>query len=212
MKKISIAVMDLITRQPFLEEAMSYGFLNLTSFAEYIQNHIGKEVGKPVSIHAIKMALSRMKNPKLTPSLQPISHSFAKVTTRRGLSIMTLVRSAKSIDIVTNYMMEKRRKESQFFTMVEWVNEIDIIFQTSDAPSLYERFPQSMQILTVNDLGLISCELSDAEISTPWLFYRVTKRLAFHGVNIIQVLSTYHELGVIVSEKDIKQAVNLLLD
>lgn len=32
MRKISEIITEVITRQPFLEEAMVYGFLNLTAF------------------------------------------------------------------------------------------------------------------------------------------------------------------------------------
>lgn len=111
-----------------------------------------------------------------------------------------------------NFMIERRKDTKGFFTMIEWVHEIDIVFETDDLSVIQERFPQSIRILTVSWLGLISWELSDVEISTPWLFYSVTKRLAFHGVNIIQVLSTYHELGIIMQEADIKKGIGVLLD
>ena len=59
MKKISSILESLILTQPFLEDALLYGYLNLTAFAEYVQPHIQKELEKNVSTHAIKMALSR---------------------------------------------------------------------------------------------------------------------------------------------------------
>ncbi len=210
MKKISDIITDIVTRQAFLEEALSYGFLNLTAFAEYIQKQVEKEASKPVSVHAIKMALSRMK---IWENLVPPSQTrFSKISTRTGLSIMTLVRSLRSIELVTQFMTERKRDTKGFFTMIEWVHEIDIIFEGDMLDALQTKFPQNLQMLTVSWLWLISLELSDMEISMPWLFYTVTKRLAFHGVNIIQVLSTYHELGIIMRVGDIKQGVNLLLD
>jgi hypothetical protein len=39
----------------------------------------------------------------------------------------------------------------------------------------------------------------------------VTKKLAFHDINIIQVISTYHELGVVVRDEDLKKTVTVLL-
>lgn len=210
MRKVSDIIADMIMRQAFLEEALNYNFLNLTAFAEYIQNQVEKEAGKSVSIHAIKMALSRLKLPDSFPPCP--KSNFTKISTRTGLSIITLIRSPKSVEIVMNFMIERRKDTKRFFTMIEWVHEIDIVFETDDLSVIQERFPQSIQILTVSWLGLISWELSDVEISTPWLFYSVTKRLAFHGVNIIQVLSTYHELGIIMQEADIKRGIGLLLD
>jgi hypothetical protein len=43
------------------------------------------------------------------------------------------------------------------------------------------------------------------------LLYSVTKQLAFHKINILQLISTYHELGIIIAEKDIKATVTVLL-
>ena len=211
MRKISEIIQSIVSEQVFLEEALHFNFLNLTAFSEYILPYVQKETHKEVSIHAIKMALSRMQKPEGWAYMKQYA-PFQRVTTRRGLSILTLSRSPKSIEIVTNLMSERRKRDTKFFTVVEWLNEIDIIFESINMSIIQEKIPQSLQILMVSWLSLVSCELSDAEISTPWLFYRVTKKLAFHGINIIQVLSTYHELGIILNEQDTIKAFTVLLD
>ncbi len=63
MKKLSTILSDIIIGKPFLEEAIANNYLNLTAFSEYIQPYIQKELQKDVSIHAIKMALSRFARP-----------------------------------------------------------------------------------------------------------------------------------------------------
>lgn len=144
MIKISAIISEIVMRQPFLEEALNYGFLNLTAFAEYIQNQVEKDVEKPVSIHAIKMALSRMRIPgNISTGHQA---RLTKLSTRLGLSIMTLVRSPRSIDLVTNFMVEGKKDTKGFFTMIEGLHEIDIIFETSDMGILQEKFPNNIQI------------------------------------------------------------------
>ena len=74
------------------------------------------------------------------------------------------------------------------------MSEIDIIFVSDMYLLLQNRIAVSLQTLLVQDLGLVSLHLSEQEIAKPGLFYHVTKKLAFHGINIIQILSTYHEL------------------
>ena len=210
MKKISEIIEQVIVTQPFLEEALAFGFLNLTAFAEYIRPYIERESQKSLSVHAIKMALSRMEKPKNIREKIP-KRSFHNMSTRIGLSIMTLPRSSKSVEIVTGCMIETRRKNDHFFTMIEGIHEIDIIYETSIHQHLLWQIPVSLQLLCVPDLALISIDLSDIEISTPWLFYSITKQLAFHNINIIQVLSTYHEFGIIVSVSNLKHAVSVLM-
>lgn len=64
MKKISDILGQVIGDQPFLEEALYHGFLNLTAFAEYIRPYVEETSQKTVSVHAIKMALSRLEKPE----------------------------------------------------------------------------------------------------------------------------------------------------
>lgn len=166
MRKISEIIEQVVVNQPFLEEALAFGFLNLTAFAEYIRPHVERESQKSLSVHAIKMALSRMERPKIIR--ETISHrSFHNITTRVGLSIMTLPRSSKSVEIVSGCMTEMRRKNDHFFTMIEGVQEIDIIYDTSIHEHLLCQIPASLQLLCVSDLALISIGLLDIEISTP---------------------------------------------
>lgn len=211
MKKLSTIVSEIILEKPFLEEAILHNYLNLTAFSEYIRPYIQKELQKDISVHAIKMAFSRFDDLR-DRQMSVYAHWLQKVSTRTNLSILTLARTPKNIELITQFMIEKKRSDKHFFTIIEWVHEIDIVFAHELMSSIEEKFPSHSRVLLVSGLGLVTGELSDAEISTPWLFYAVTKRLAFHGVNIIQVLSTYHELGIIVQEIDIKKALLVLMD
>jgi hypothetical protein len=64
-------------------------------------------------------------------------------------------------------MAEKKRSDKQFFTIIEGVHEIDIIFAYDLMSSIEEKFPQHSRVLLVSGLSLVMGELSDAEISTP---------------------------------------------
>jgi hypothetical protein len=210
MRKISDILEQVIGDQPFLEEAIYHWFLNLTAFAEYIRPYVQKESQKEISIHALKMSLSRLKKPTEMPHFS-VRIMPEQMSTRGWLSIMTIVRSPRSVEILAEYMIETRRKNIWFFTMVEWVSEIDIIFDSDMYLLLQNRIVVPLQKLLVQDLGLISFHLSEQEIAKPGLFYNVTKKLAFHGINIIQILSTYHELGIIVHSKDMKKTITVLM-
>jgi hypothetical protein len=166
MKKISDILIQMIGDQPFLEEALQYGFLNLTAFAEYIRPYVEQESQKMVSIHAIKMALSRLDRP--IEILVPLTRILPEqMSTRTGLSIITLMRSSRSVEILAECMIETRRKNSGFFTMVEGISEIDIILDMQISDLVATRISPSLPILIVHDLGLISFHLSESEISIP---------------------------------------------
>lgn len=211
MKKISSILESLILTQPFLEDALLYGYLNLTAFSEYIQPYIQKELGKDVSIHAIKMAFSRYHWVKNTVKNREKRNGFSKLSTRKWLNIITLSRTPKNLELTTQLLLNKR-KHKNFITIIEWSHEIDIVFEDELMEYIEGNFHGHSQLLMVTGLGLVSWTLSESEMNTPWLFYTVTKRLAFHDINIVQVLSTYHELWLLVREEDLKDAVLVLMD
>jgi aspartokinase len=175
-----------------------------------VQKDIEQEVQKEVSVHAIKMALSRYSKTQWA-NIWPRSftvHNFKSVT---NLVLTTCIRSPRSISLISGYMAERKKNDTCFFTMIEWVHEIDVLYDTKISEEMKTLIPQPLHILTLHNLAVISIHLSGSEIETPWIFYQVTKRLAFHGINIIQILSTYHELGVIIREEDMKKAIGVLL-
>lgn len=210
MKRISEAIREVVLRQPFLEEALRHGFLNLTSFSEYIRPSIEAETQKSVSVHAIKMALSRL--PRIGEAeVGKYTKIFQKISTCSNLSLLTLPRTQKHITMITELMIDRRAKLGRFFTLIEGIHEVDLIFASEESARIDVSIHHTLPTLRLDHLGLITCELENHEMMTPWLFYEVTKGFAFHGINIVQILSTTHELGVIIHETDMKQAMNVLM-
>ncbi len=211
MRKISEVITEVIMRQSFLEEALRYGFLNLTSFSEYIRPYVETETQKTVSVHAIKMTLSRIQK----KNLQEIGHrnsvKFQKISTCADLSLMTFARTPSNILMITSLMNERKEKASRFFTIIEWMHEIDMIFASEDRAMIDSHIHHTIPTLVLEHLWLVTCEVEDDEITTPGLFYEVTKGFAFHAINIVQMLSTTHELGIIVREEDMKRAMGVLM-
>jgi hypothetical protein len=100
---------------------MQYWYLNLTAFSEYIRPYLQKELQKDISVHAIKMALSRFdKLQNIRTSV--VSRWLQKISTRTNLSILTLARTPRNIELITQFMAEKKRSDKQFFTIIEGVH------------------------------------------------------------------------------------------
>lgn len=211
MRKISDVINDIVISQPFLEEALHHGYLNLTGFSEYIRPQVEKEAQKEVSIHAIKMALSRMNHPE-TLSPYDIHYSHGQINTMSGLNLMSILKSPNTQEIICKLHSLRWKELNSYMAITEGSREIDIFYDQSFSSVIEELVPMNLRILTLEKLSLCSLQLRDEEIYQKWLFYSVTKKLAFHDINIIQVISTYHELGVIVRDEYLKKAVNILLN
>ncbi len=201
---------DIVAWQPFLEDALQHGYLNLTGFSEYIRPYIEERTGKSVSAHAIKMTLSRMNHPEnLSPYKLRCSHN--QISTISNLNLMSILKSPHTREIIWKLQSLKQNELNSYFAITEWSREIDLFYDQTFSTILEEQLPENLRILAMKWLSLCSLHLRDEEIYQKGLFYSVTKKLAFHDINIIQVISTYHELGVVVRDEDLKKTVTVLL-
>lgn len=209
MRRISDALKDIVQDHPFLEEALHHGFLNLTGFAAYARPTVEKETGKKVSLHAIKMALSRLERPKALAE-RPARFLASRVTTLTGLSVMSVARSPAAMRKIHGLFGERARLDG-YCAVVEGGAEMDIVYDAAFRPLVRKAIPADLRVLEVEGLALCSLRLTDADLYRKGLLYEVTKRLAFHDVNIIQVISTYHECGLVVREEDLKKTVGVMV-
>ncbi len=52
--------------------------------------------------------------------------------------------------------------------------------------------------------------LTKEMINEVGLFYEISKRFAFYNINIIDVVSTYTELFIIIKKEDVKKSLEIL--
>ena len=62
----------------------------------------------------------------------------------------------------------------------------------------------------IDNLSSITIHLPKEVVYIPGVYYQVLKMLAWENINVIEVLSTYTELTVIVENKNINQAFSTL--
>lgn len=210
MIRVSEIIGDIVHNQPFLEDALHNNYLNLTGFAEYIRPFIEEKTGKSISTHAIKMALSRLERPTNLPPYN-VRYSYNQLNTTSGIILMSLIRSPKTEEKIQSLLSLGRKSLNHYLAVIQGSREIDVLYDDSFSQEIGLLIPQELQILKVQNLSLCSIQLKDDEIYQKWLFYSVTKKLAFHNINILQVISTYHELGVVVQSTDLKKTVTVLM-
>ena len=82
---------------------------------------------------------------------------------------------------------------------------------TADFDTLIEkRFGKEKLVAKFHNLSSITIRLPKEVVYIPGVYYQVLKRLAWENINVIEVLSTYTELTVIVENKDVDQAFSTL--
>jgi len=210
MVTISHIVQKAINDKIFILEAMNKGLISYGSLAKQIQPDIEEELGKPVKIHAIVMALRRYGDQlkKTRESLTFNYHSeiilkteICDISVRRSPTLFTklkrlydmvnfengdilnIIHGRCEVSIITN---ERYRETTNNLLMTEQINNVK------------------------KDLLLLTLTFSQDYVYTAGVMFRILRNLAWENINIYEIVSTDTELTFILHKHDAVKAYHIL--
>ncbi len=195
------ALTQVIKENNFIEDALYNDYLNLTWFAIYIKPYIDNKLQKQISISSIKMALSRYSYGWVASRKQKILLP-KDFYIKDNISIFYIENNCKNYQKILA-LYEKLEKQNSYFSFINWSREISVITNICN-PDIKD------YKLKLENLVIIWVYLPEDFLYQKWMFYHITKQLLFHNINIVEIVSTYTEISVIIDKKDLKTAFNAL--
>ena len=213
MLKVSLATEEIVSTSEFALQGLNNGCLNLSAYAKSIQPLVEAKTKKPVKLGSIIAALSRLAARKMESStaFTPQLDAYNLVS-RSGLAEIVYPKNAENQKLIGKLYGNARFTDSQFFVVTVGLGEISIITTEELASEIKSLFGVQKPKLFKTGLASLSMQTGDKVIETPNQFYSVIKQFALPQINIIEFVTTYTELSVILDQKDLKQAFNLLHD
>ncbi len=211
MISVSDALTEIIKSYPLIEEGLSRGIINYSAFAREIKPQIEKRLYKSVKEGAIVMALKRIsENLAKNRSKKARPVNLTDLTVRSNLCELTFQNSDTLPDKTGTLFSKISNEKDILCTLSEGVRETTFIISSEIASKTKEIFKEETLIAQINNLSSISIRLPKEIVYIPGVYYQILKILAWENINIIEVLSTYTELTVIVESKDVDLAFSAL--
>ena len=211
MITISEIVEKIIRKTPFLEESLNKKIINLSALARIIKPEIEKELYKEIKEGAIVMALKRLSN-RLSKKIDiaAVFKNSPDIIVRSNLIEYTLINSQTLIS-KHQKLLDIINSQKEFFgTITEGVFETTIIASSELKSSLEKIYQNEKVIFNLNNLSSITIKLPDENINTPGIYYFLLKPLTWEGINIIEVVSTSHEITLILEANNVDRAFTIL--
>ena len=203
---------QIILRTPFLEEGLSQGIINLSALSRKIRPQIEKKLLKPVSESAILMALKRLLPDIMSKSENmDINLKAGDITVRSGLTEFTYSKSGTLIENKMRLLDQIKSSGDFFVTITQGVHETTMIVNSSLKKRLEEIFRGETLIKKIDDLAAITIRLTGDMVYLPGVHYNILKQLAWHNINVIEVVSTYTEFNIILQKKEVDTSFSILL-
>lgn len=203
-------VEKIVKGSPFLEEGLNKKIVNLSALARIIKPEIERELDKKIENGAIIMALKRLSSRVDHKNTKKMFLNAPDIIVRSNLIEYTFANS-QSLISKHQQLFEAVGKQKEFFsTITEGVFETTLIASLELESSIRKIYQGEKIIITVNNLSSITVRLPKENIDISGMYYFILKPLAWEGINIIEVVSTSHEITLIFEEKNIDRAFSAL--
>ncbi len=213
MKATHILVEEIIKKSPFLEEALAEGIINLSSLSRQIKPEIDEITKHDVQIGAIVMALKRL-SPKFDPNLKikvkKVINKLGDITVRSRITYYTFRNSETIVDRQAELLKKIKGKKDTFFAFSQGVYETTIILSDSEHDDVDSIFKNESLIQETKGLSSLTIKLPSENADVSGIYYFILKKIAWEGINILDIISTMHEFTIIVDDDSIDRAFTIL--
>ena len=213
MQTISECVNRIICQKPFVSEALQKGIINISSMARTIKPEIEELLKKEVQVGAIIMALQRYSQEKeivISRKLRLCLNNISDVFVRSDLSEFTYKNSDNLFNLYILFVKKITLGNDVFFTFVHGVFETNYVISNSLNKPFRIAFKNENLIAFETELSSITLRLPKINVQTQGLYYYILQRIAWEGINIINIISTSNEFTIFVKDYDVENAFSVI--
>jgi len=208
---ISEIVKQIVIKSPFLEEGLSEGLINCSALARKLKPDIESKLYRSVQMSAIIMALSRFsQNLTITNEkndrLRDVLSNINDISLRSHLTVFTFV---KSMTITAKKVKLSEVLFKNPYCFIEIMDGIyeNVFYVSSEIESEFsDIFLGESLTSKIENISAITIRIPREAIDVPGVYYVILKKLAWDGVNIIDIMSSFTELTIFVDSKNVNSA------
>lgn len=210
MISVSDALNKIITSYPLIEEGLSRGIINYSAFAREVKPRIEKQLYKPVSEGAIIMALKRISEGLIKERSNQVDINLTDLTVRSNLTEFTFTNSGSLADKQRKLFNQMEDKKDVLCAVSQGIRETTFITSADASLAVEKIFSNETRIAKIVHLSSITIHLPEETVEIPGIYYQILKMLAWEKINIVEVISTYTELTIVLDNKDVDRAFSVL--
>lgn len=196
--------------EPFLQEALSRKIVNYGALGMELRPKIERELGHEIKISAIAMALHRYAEKQRLVRKVPGFELHSEIMLRTGLVDITLARSGTLINKIRQLFSRENMSHGDFFNIIWGTQEVGVITDEKHLGEARNVFGEERILNVEMDLVAISMTFEKDFFYSPGAIARVTHELAWHHINLFEVISTMTEFTVLVKKMDAMRAFDIL--
>lgn len=213
MNTIRGSIEKHINRSPYLRDALAEGIINVSSLARWLHRDVEADLRKEVSVDAVFMALKRFAAalPVAVDSGVDKAGAIGDIALRAGLVQLTLAGSDRLQSTLAQAMNHARSSSTDFYAMTKALHETTITASAGLADVIEPWLENERVTARRDELTALALQRKSSDLTRAVRALELPLRqLSWNGVAAVDVISTTHELIVIVQDSDVGVAVEVL--
>ncbi len=212
MRTIPDIVQFLIRKSPFLEEGLNAGVINHSALARLIKKEVEREAMKRVHSGAVIMAVNRLARSVQAKAKKQRSafRQAPDLILRLHLFEVTYANS-RAFLLKQVKLVERMSARPHFFlTVTRGINETTVIASREMKEYILTVCRGERLISRIDQLASITVMLPPGTALIPGAYSYILKALAWEGLNVVEVVSTFNEFTLVLEDKNVNAAFSII--
>jgi len=208
MANITRITEQYIAEHPYIKDCLKKGLINYSSLARQIAAELG--VSLKENFDAILIACRRYKRKLKNESA--VENRILKILKQSKIEIKNkiLVVVIEKVHFSSILTIEKEIKAaSEPFNIIEGTNSITIITSEDFLELIRKTFRHNIIKESKNLIEVIIKSPKEIEL-TPGILHYIFSLFGEHGLNIVETMSCWTDTLLVIDEKDIAKAMEIL--
>ena len=204
----------LIHKEPFLVENIQNGLINISALARKLEPKLSKKVGKKLNVNAIIMTIKRMEIEEIKKSrpLKKQIKNIGDLTVKSGLIDYSFQNTPEFEKMSSKFSLKQLTDTKGFHTLCKGIHETTVII-SENLKSIFEKsLGEIPYISRQEDLASITIQLPKLNTEVSGLYHYLLGIITWRGISIVEVISTTHELTIILKEEHVSAALEALME
>jgi aspartokinase len=159
------------------------------------------------------MALKRLKptiNFQINLRIKKVVELMGDITVRSNLADYTYRNSTSLTSCQTRLLDIISTRKEIFYAFSQGIYETTLVLSDVIGEEIDEIFKDEYLTYKFSNLSSITIKLPEENAQVFGVYYHILKKLAYEGINILEIISTTHEFTVIVNDADVDAAFSVL--
>lgn len=205
---------QLIHKEPFLVENIQNGLINISALARKLEPKLSKKVGKKLNVNAIIMTIKRMEIDEIKKSrpLKKQIKNIGDLTVKSGLIDYSFQNTPEFEKMSSKFSLKQLTNTKGFHTLCKGIHETTVII-SENLKSIFEKSLGDIPYISrQEDLASITIQLPKLNTEVSGLYHYLLGIITWRGISIVEVISTTHELTIILKEEHVSAALEALME